>query len=241
MTGPQRGQSEVVGVALLLGITVIAMAGLTAGIGTLVEGNAAAADTERVASGFDSALDPIETTGRNSGRLTFASGRLSTVERQLRVLNDSGVRRTVNVGGLVFEHESRQVNYVGDAIVRRSGQSTWLRDPPPLTESNRSGVLIVSAVRLNASDVAVSGTGGVSVRLRTRIRHDRIDLGKDTYAVAIETETPGALADWFQRRNATVTRRDFDGDGVESVVASLPGERQGYLVVHDMHLEVNDG
>jgi hypothetical protein len=38
-----------------------------------------------------------------------------------------------------------------------------------------------------------------------------------------------------------VTRRDVDGDGVPSVVAQFPGDREGYLVVHDMHLEVNGG
>jgi hypothetical protein len=38
-----------------------------------------------------------------------------------------------------------------------------------------------------------------------------------------------------------VTTRDFDGDGVTSVVARYPGERVGYLVVHEMGLEVQNG
>ena len=59
--------------------------------------------------------------------------------------------------------------------------------------------------------------------------------------IAVETATPEPLERWFRDRNATVSRRDFDGDGTESVVGRFPGNRTGYLVVHDMHAEVNGG
>jgi hypothetical protein len=34
---------------------------------------------------------------------------------------------------------------------------------------------------------------------------------------------------------------DLDGDGVPSVRLTFPGDRRGYLVVHDMRLEVGHG
>jgi len=236
-----RGQSHVVGVVLLMGVAVVALAGLTAGIGAVVEDNAARADAARVASELSATLDPIESTGQRSGTVSFADGRLRTVDRDLRVLDDTGVRRRVPVGGLVFEAGDRRVAYVADAVVRGEGEGAWLHEPPPLTTSASSGVLVVSAARLNASDAAVSGDGGTTATLRTRVTHERVDLGNDTYRVAIETETPSALARWFRSRNATVSRRDFDGDGTPSVVGRFPGERVGYLVVHDVRLEVAGG
>lgn len=236
-----RGQSNVVGVAVLMGIVVIALAGLTAGIGTLVESNAASADSTRVADDFAAALDPVETNGHNQGMVRFTAGRLRTVEREVRLLNGSGVVRRVDVGGLVFEAGDRRVTYVADAIVRESGTNAWLHESPPLTTSRDGGVLIASVARLNASDVAVAGERGSAVTLATHVTHNRTSLGNGTYGVAIETATTRPFARWFRQQNATVTRRDFDGDGVESIVGRFAGNRTGYLVVHDMHLEVADG
>lgn len=236
-----RAQSHVVGVALLMGLSVLALGGLTASIGTLVEENAASADATRVADELGGALDPVETTGRDSGRVQFTAGKLETVERDVRVLNGSGVRHDIEAGGLVFEAGDRRVAYVADAIVRGSGGSVWLHEPPPLTAAPNGAVVILSVTRLNASDVAVGGTAETTVTLRTNVTHERIALGNDTHGVAIETETPAALARWFRERNATVDRRDFDADGTESVVARIPGNRTGYLVVHDARLEVTNG
>jgi hypothetical protein len=230
----------VIGVALLMGIAVVSMAALTAGIGAVVEENAASADASRVAGDFATALQPVGTTGRHTGNVRFSAGRLRTIERDLRVRNASGATWEVETGGLVFEAGDRRVAAVAGGIVRGSGANSWLVESPPLTASRDGEVLIVGAPRLNASDVTVSGSES-TVTLRSRVTHERVALGNGTYSVAIETETPGAFARWFREQNATVTRRDVDGDGVPSVVAQFPGDREGYLVVHDMHLEVNGG
>jgi len=233
-----RAQSHVVGVTLLLGITVIGLTGLTVAVGTVVQENAATADANRVATDLATALEPVETTGQHTGEVSFAGGRLRTVERDLRVLNGSGVVRRVPIGGLVFEAGDRRVATVADAVVRGHSERAWLRDPPPITASRDAGVLIVSAARLNASDVAAGGEGTTTVGLDTRVTQERTALGNGTYRVAIETATPEPFERWFRSRGATVARRDFDGDGVPSVVGRFPGERVGYLVVHDQRLEV---
>lgn len=236
--GPTRGQSNVVGIALLLGVTVVALGGLTASIGAVIESHAASADAARVADGMDEALDPVEATGAHRGRLAFTEGSLRTVERELRLLDASGVRHIVGVDALVFEAENRRVAFVAGAIIQGTGAGADLVESPPITASRGSGgVLVVGAPRLGG-DTAVAGSGGVTVTLRTDVRHDRTDLGRGRYRVAVETATPGPWAERFRRQGATVTRRDFDDDGVESVVAGYPGQRRTYLVVHDMHLEV---
>lgn len=237
-----RAQSNVVGVAILLGVVVVALGALTAGVGSVVNQNAAAADAARVADDFDAALDPVEATGLHRGRVSFTDGRLRTVERDLRVLNESGVVRTVRVDALVFTAGERRVAFLAGAIVRGPPDNARVRTPPPITASrgDEDGVLVVGAPALNGS-VGVSATGGGSALLRSNVSHQRDALGDGRYRVAVETATPGAWKRYFERENATVSTRDFDGDGVASVVATYPGERVAYLVVHDLRLEVRHG
>ena len=239
--GRDRGQSHVVGVALLLGVTVVALGALTASVGTVIEGTAATADATRVAEDLDDALRPVEATGPRRGRLSFTGGELEVVERDLRVLDAGGVVETVEADALVYRRDDQRVVYLAGAVVRQTGAGSQLYAPPPVTASSASGgVLVVGAPVLNASRTSVGATGSTTVVLETAVSHERTPLGNGTYRVAVETTTPGAWERYFERRGATVLgRRDVDGDGLASVVARFPGERVGYLVVHDLRLEVH--
>ncbi|WP_327052847.1 DUF7289 family protein [Halomicrococcus gelatinilyticus] len=239
MSGRLRGQSDVVGVAILLGVTVVALGSLTASIGAVVDSNAATADANRVAADLDRALEPVETTGVNRGRISFSRGELRTVERDLRVLDANGVVRRVRVDALVFTTENRRVAFLAGAVVRGAGKGGRMVTRPPVTAS--PDVLVVGAPELDASDFAIASTTGKSVVLGTDVTHNRTTLGDGRYRVAVETATPGAWRRYFERANATVTTRNFDDDGVDSVVATYPGERMAYLVVHEMRLEVAHG
>ena len=53
-----RAQTAVVGVAILLGLTVLAVGGLTATAGSIVADGAASASATRVAEDFRTALEP---------------------------------------------------------------------------------------------------------------------------------------------------------------------------------------
>jgi hypothetical protein len=234
----------VVGVAILLGITVVALGALTASIGAIIESNAATADAGRVADGFDEAIRPVETTGHHRGSVSVSGGRFRTEPRELRVLDETGVVTTTEVGVLVYESGDRTVRTLGGAILRGGSGGSGMARSPPITASRRSGgVLVVGAVRLNATDVDAGGAGRTDLVMRSNVSHDRRSLGNGTYRVAIETETPHAWRSYAEDLNATVvsTERDFDGDGVTSVVARFEGDRTAYLVVHDMRLEVTRG
>jgi hypothetical protein len=236
-----RGQSHVVGVALMLGLTVVALGGLTLTVGTLVEAQTESADATRVADGFDSAIEPVETTGPHVGRVRFADGRLETVDRDLRVLRNGTVVAELSVGALVFTADERRVAAVAGAVVRGRGAGAYRLTDPPITASDRTDVVVVAGSRLGAGDVAVGGEGGVTVALRTNVSHSRRDLGPGRFGVAIETRTPAPFERYFAEHNATVRRSDFDDDGVDSVLATYRGQRRGYLVTHNLSLEVADG
>jgi hypothetical protein len=234
-----RGQSQVVGVAILLGLTVVSLGVLTAGIGTVIEENAASADATRVADGMATALDPVATTGQSRDTIAFTAGRVGTVERQIRIVNGTRTVRTLDAGALVWHADDGRVAYVAGAVVRGGRESATLHEPPPVTASRGGGdggVLVVGAPRLGAGGVTISGRGGTTVPLRTNVSHRRTDLGVARFRLAVETRTPGALAPYFRDQNASVARRDIDGDGIPSVVATYPGQRRAYLVVHEMNL-----
>lgn len=237
--GAGRAQSHVVGVAVLLGVTVLAIGSLTAGLGAIVDDSAANADADRVAADLDNALRPVETTGVRRGTVRFGEGRLRTVDREVRVLNDSGLVRTVAVDALVYEVGDRRVSFQAGALVRESGDGAWMIRPPPIVSAADGGDLVVGAARLGGD---VDSSGRTRRTLVTNVTHDRTGLGEGRYRVAVETTTPGVWVEFFESRNATVldTDRDLDGDGVGSVVARFPGRRTAYLVVHDLGLGVEN-
>ncbi|PSP27330.1 type IV pilin [Halobacteriales archaeon QH_2_65_14] len=233
-----RAQSHVVGFALIVGLGVLALGTLTLSVGTVMDSQTSTADATRVAEDMSETLQVVERTGIHSNRVTFAEGRLSTAERTLRVLDNGTVVHEIDVGALVFERDEVRVAGVVGAVVRGGAGHAWL---PPITSSERNEVLVVGAPVLNASHVSISGRGGVTTTLQTDVSHTRTKLGNGSYAVTIETETPGPFERYFEQRNATTTRRSFPGDEYDSVVVHFPGERVGYLVVHDVDLEVRDG
>jgi len=236
-----RAQSHVVGIVLLLGITTLALGGLTTVVGSIIDGQTATADERRVANAFDSEFRPVEGTGPDRFDVRFSEGRLGTVERQLRVLNASGVRREVDVGGLVYTSGTNRVGVVGGAITRGKPGNAWLVRGPPVTVTRDNDTLVVGAVALGERGAAVSGSGGVTARLRTNVTHSRTALPRADYRIAIETATPEPLARYLRDRGLATTTADIDGDGVPSVVASVEGQQELQLVVHHTNMEVDGG
>jgi flagellin-like protein len=231
----RRAQSNVVGVVLLVGITVVSLATLTAAVGTVVDTQTARADTARVADGLAASVRPVETTGTREGRITFLSGDLYTVERDLRVLDSGGVVAHRSVGALRFDGERGGATVVAGAVVRR-GVDTALVRPPPVRAAE--GLLAVNAVRLRGN-VSVAATGQTTATVRTTVTHRRTALGTGRFRVAIETTTPGPVAAHYRERGRAVERRDLDGDGVPSVVVQYPPGLDAVLVTHDTEVEVD--
>ncbi|MFC6756229.1 MULTISPECIES: DUF7289 family protein [Haloarcula] len=236
-----RAQSHVVGIVLLLGITTIALGGLTTVVGSIIDGQTSTADERRVANALDSEFRPVEQTGPNRVDVAFSEGELTTVDRELRVLNDSGVRREVDIGGLVYTSGANRVGFVGGVITRGQPGNAWLVRGPPMTVTRDNDTLVVGAVTLGERGTTVSGSGGVTARLRTNVTHDRTALPRADYRIAIETTTPEPLVRYLRDRGLSTSTRDIDGDGVPSVIADVEGQQALQLVVHRTNTEVAGG
>ncbi len=235
-TRGHRAQSHVVGVALLLGITVVSMGALTAAIGAVVDSSSTQADAERVVTDLDASLEPVAATGPQRGQVTFGEGTLRPVDRELEVRANGQPVDRLAVDALVFDGGDRRVAYHAGAIVRGTGEGAWMAEPPPITVDEE--VLVVGVARLGDDVGTVSGSGGVTATVETDVSHDRRALGDAEFAVAVETTAPGAWERAFRDLGATVEREDGDPG---TVVATFEGERTGYLVVHDLNAEVSGG
>ncbi|MDR5673449.1 putative pilin/flagellin [Halalkaliarchaeum sp. AArc-CO] len=235
-----RAQSEVVGVALLLGIAVLSLGALTLTIGVTLEENAATADANAVATGLEQGIEPVTATGTRESTLSFTDGTLRTTERTIRVLEDGQPISTWEIGAVVYETDGHRVISLGGAVVESRGGYSRVHEGPPVAASE--GVLLVGVVDLDPVDpVSYGGTGASTLTLRTTVSHDRTELGDGEYAVAVETRTTDAWERELERQGASTSVETFNGDDEPSVVARFDDERTGYVVVHDVELEVYHG
>jgi flagellin-like protein len=227
-----RGQSSVIGVVLLLAVTVVAVAGMTGAVGTVIEDRAATAGTERVGAAFSEALDP-NAGGAGRERIALPGGRLRVVERTLRIRRQERTVVAIELGGLAYESDDRSVVYVSGALVRSTPAGATVRGDRPVRASD--GDVFVSAVALGAPPGR--GIDAPATTLRTNVTHDRRTVEPGSYRVAIETRAPDAWATRLDGIGRT-TRTDLDDDGVPSVVVDPEGGGRVYLTIHRLRLEV---
>ncbi|MFA1610308.1 DUF7289 family protein [Halobellus rubicundus] len=236
---PDRAQTAVVGVAILLGLTVLAVAGLSATAGSIVEDGAASATATRVADDLETALGPA--SGARTTTLALDSGSVRVVNRSVWVLGEDGVVWAGHAGAIVYADGGHRVTGFAGAVVHRDDRGRRLLAPSRLAPADDALYLGVPVLNASGADGVATGGHGLDVALRTDARARRIDLPPGRYRVGFETETPAAWERHLRERGATTTRRDVDGDGVSSVVAAFDGPRRVHLIVHDVRLRVAVG
>ena len=235
----QRAQSNVVGVALLIGLTMLSLGALTATVGTVLDDNAAVGDVERVANDLDDAVAPTETTGSHAGRVTFTDGALRTEERTVRVLRDGDLVVERSTTALVYDRGDYGVTAVAGAVVRDHAGSRSMAANPPVSVSE--SVIVVGVAAIEAGTIAIEG-GPTTRTLDTEVSHDRVvESESGEWAVAVETPDPEPWDRSFTERGANVETREFAGDDQPSVVATFEGDRTAHVVVHHVDAEVRDG
>lgn len=229
-----RAVSTVVGVALLVGVTMITLTALTASVGTVIESQADRADTNRVTDAFE---DIAAAKTATTGRLAFSEGRVHTADRDLRVLRNGRVVAHEEVDALVYDSGEQRVAILAGAVLRENGASAWFAREPPVTTAESGGptAVVVGAVGVEGP-VTVAGT--VDARLRVSVNHTRRSLRGGAIGVAIETETPRPWIEYFREHGATVRRADIDGDGRPSVVGTF-GADETHLLVHRVEVTVD--
>jgi flagellin-like protein len=232
----RRGQASIIGVAVLVTVTVISIGALTMAAGTFVEDSVAAANTQRVADD----LAGIGENGDDATRIEFSRGTLRVEPRSVRLLRGERSVVTVEADALVYESRGRRVAAVGGLLVEGQPGRARLRGPLPVVVGEDR--LLVDVVALNTSGPdAVGGSSPVSVTVRTNATHEYRAFEESQYAIAVETTTPKAWERAFATAGVELSRRDFDEDGVPSVVATVPDPVTVDLAIHDLRAVVRRG
>jgi flagellin-like protein len=228
-----RGQSTVVGAALLVALTVVAVAGTTAAVGTVIEDRAAAAGADRAVAGFDDAL-ATERGGPGRERLALPGGDLRVVERTVRI-RGGGLAVALDVGGLVYEADAgdRRITAVAGTTLRSGPTGADLVGPVPVRV--RGDDLFVSVAVLGVEPGLALDADAVAVR--TDVGHERRRLPPASYRFAVESDHPSAWVDRLDRLGPT-TVRDLDGDGTPSAVVEPRVAGPLRLVIHRLDAEV---
>ena len=166
MKRPDRAQSEVIGVVLLLGLTITAV-GITVGLGsTALADVQSSADIQRIEgtmTQLDSKASLVAHGGSTSQRVRLGPGRSADV----RVDDDAGVMRieveaenaagdletatrNVTLGTIVYERGDDRVAYQGGGVWRSNGDGSWMVSPPEF--HYRGDTLTLPLVTINGTD-----------------------------------------------------------------------------------------
>ncbi|GEM_PF-2796707 len=230
----------------MIGLTVLALGGLTVAIGTVVDSGASDAEANRVAEAMTIVAEPGDVIGTAEAELRFGDGSLTTERRTIRVIDasDGSVIERVDSDVLVYTVDDYTVVGGNGAVLRSAGSgATMVERPSVVADRGSSGVLLLGAPEIDAENVSFGTNGQARVTLRAAVSHQRLDLGERTVRLAVQTAYPRAWAEFFERKGATVVNRSrtFTEDGADaesSVVAEFSGQRRTYLVVHQTDLEV---
>lgn len=235
-----RAQSHVIGVALLIGLTMVSLGALTATVGTVVDSNAAVGDVDRVATDFDGAIEPVEGTGSHAGRVTFTDGTLRAETRRIRVFRGDDLVVSRDTDALVYDRGEYGVTALAGAIVRDHAGSHSLATDPSISASD--DVVVLGLVDLDVELHSVSESGATTHTLVSQVSHERVVEDRSgEWTIAVETVAPEPWVRTFEKEGATVRTGRFDGDDHLSVVGTFEGNRTGHVVIHRIETEVRDG
>lgn len=228
-----RGQSTVVGVAVLLALTMASVAVLTAGAGTVIDGAATGAAVDRVADRFTALLPGSTAAGANSGSVRVPTGAFETVGREVRLLDGGGIAREWAANAFVYTAGSRRVAAIAGAVVTGApGAGTFTRGPPIGVGAVNGSSTVYLAVPTLTTAPSRDIDAATDLDLDVTTTSHTVSVPRGDYRIAVETVTPTPWRRWFTDRGLQTALRDLDGDGVQSVVATLPpGARIEVVVI----------
>ena len=146
MQRPDRAQSEVIGVVLLLGLTITAV-GVTVALGSTALGDVqSSADVQRIEGAMtqvDSKASLVAHGGSTSQRVRLdpsrnadvrVDGDAGAMRIEVEAKNETGgvetVTKNVTLGAIVYERGTERVAYQGGGVWRANDDGSWMVSPP---------------------------------------------------------------------------------------------------------------
>lgn len=237
----ERGASEVLSVALLIGIVLLGTAAVLLIAGPQLsaeQNNAEVSQAEQSLTQFDSEAARVARGGTDAQRIDLGlrgnSGTLDVEEETGNITveydyffdpdNSTEVMNT-SMGTLRYERGDTTVGYQGGGVWRSDGDDSVMVSPPEI--SYRNGTLtmpIVKATRTGSvhSDVLVA-RGGTTERFPTENKTNKI-TGNKAIIVTIESRYCRGWERFFESETEAIVDADCGQDTVQVTFVALPGD-----------------
>lgn len=237
-----RGQSAIIGVALLLALTIVSVGVLTAGTGILVDEAAQGADAQRLADRLITAYNPTTLEGTTTLSLSLTGGQIKTAPRRITIRRFGDIVATFETQSLRFQRGDHYVSVLGQAVVRgQAGRARFVRDPGMVSVfgTGEDRTLSLSIVTL-AGPLDQTVMEGESLQLAFQASHERRDPGAGRYTISIETATPDPWVEYFEDSAVSVRVIGEPESQTQVVIAELGRVSRARLIVHHVELR-SDG
>ncbi len=232
MRTTSRGQSHVVGVALLLAITLISMSVLTMSVGTLIDAGQSRNEHERVGSALEQLHDPSSTENPS---LTTSVGTLSTASREISINSSTGANYRFDTTAISYSNGNHRVATLCGAVISGKPGAAWFRSTPRIFSPTAASVRLIRLTTITTSGFdRLQGTHSFT-RRQSSTHHSHENLSG---TLSIETATPGPFERHFRARGFATSRNDPDSDGIPSVSVSFTQERRTILMIRHITVEV---
>ncbi|WP_330631336.1 DUF7289 family protein [Halocatena halophila] len=231
MSTASRGQSHVVGVALLLAITIISMSVLTMSVGTLIDAGQSRDEHERVGTALERLNDP-SSPDRTS--LTATIGTISTAPREITVSTSTGADYRFETTAIVYTNGHHRVSTLCGAVISGQPGNAWFRSTPRVFSPESASVRLIRLTAISTSGFDRLQGAHTFNRQRSRTHHSHDTL---TGSLSIETATPGPFERFFRARGYAPSREDPDSDGIPSVSVSFTQKRRTILMIRNITVE----
>lgn len=234
--------------ALVAAVTVLALGGLTAGIGSLIQGGASTVEAERAADELGAAVDPKEIVGTRERSVDLRGGTVDVKAHRIRIVDADGLaihesEATVPIveelqsDALVYTRDDQTIRLRGRAITTSiDGDHSLHREPGIITDDDT----VVLGIGLLQTDDEKLEDRSAAVTVIAESEHERVTYPEQAYAIAIETPHPDIWEPYLESTGASVetTGAQFPDDDYHSVIATFAGERELVLVRNDVTVEV---
>ncbi|MBP2252146.1 polymer-forming cytoskeletal protein [Halarchaeum nitratireducens] len=225
MNGPRRAQSEVVGVVLLLGLTIV-VTGATVAIGSdaidSTQQQVESTNAENVLSHVDAkaslvALGSAESQSIDLPRTDADRYAVNPDAGWVRVryvngTGDENLNETMPLGAVTYTNDDAEIAYQGGGVWRSQGNGTMMITPPEIHYED--GTLTLPIISMNGSangggsTMTLTQTGASTVVYPNASRDWTNPLTEGTVYVTIQSDYYRAWARYFESR----TRTDIDVD-----------------------------
>jgi len=231
---PDRGQSELIGTVLLLGI-VIAGAGVAVAFGTTAleaaRDDSRASSVEHAMTQFDATAAMVALGSSNSQEMRLAAsgggaydvdadaGWIRVSHANHSTTGSTEVLTNTTLGAVTYEGDDTTIAYQGGGVWRGTGNESRMISPPEF--HYRESTLTLPIIGVNGSD-SISGPASAGIAIRERSRpvfpnRSAPDYGNASYenpvdtgnvTVTVHSDHYVAWAEYFQQRTAGMVSVD---------------------------------